>query len=243
MSRLISVITINYNNANGLQKTIDSVISQSFGDFEFIIIDGKSSDASVDLIKKCSRVNYWESEKDEGIYHAQNKGINKATGDYLLFLNSGDLLANNETLQKIALNLGSADIVYGDLITVNSSGVKKIETSPDKLDVYHFMISTLWHPCSFIKASLFRQYGNYHQELRITGDYEFFLRVILKNKASYRHISLPIAIFDMTGVSNNPENRKLQSEERKKSWLMNFSPFQVKLFESYTKILRRLGRK
>ncbi len=235
---LISVITINYNNASGLQKTIDSVVAQSFTDLEFIVIDGKSTDKSVEIIKQNNRINSWESEKDNGIFHAQNKGIEKATGDYLLFLNSGDILAENDTLKKMSTHLSKTDIVYGDLITEDASGIRKNEESPNTLDVYHFMISTLWHPCSFIHTSVFKRYGNYNENFKITADYEFFIRTILKHSVSYKHIPVSICVFDLRGISNNPDNDKLQTEERKKSWLTNFSPAAVASFEEHTKLLR-----
>lgn len=235
---LISVITINYNNAQGLKKTIDSVTGQSFTDVEFIIIDGKSTDESVEIIKQSNKISYWQSEKDNGIYHAQNKGIAKATGDYLLFLNSGDVLANGETLKKASSHLNKTDIVYGDLITEDAKGVRKEESSPEVLDVYHFMISTLWHPVSFIHNSVFKRYGNYNEEFKITADYEFFIRTILKHNVSYKHIRVPICVFDLKGISNNPENDKIQTEERKKSWLINFSPAAVASFEEHSRLLR-----
>ena len=235
---LISVITINYNNAEGLQKTISSVVNQSFLDYEFIVIDGKSTDNSVEIIKQSNRINYWESEKDGGIYNAQNKGISKSTGEYLLFLNSGDILAENDTLKTISSHLSKTDIVYGDLITEDAKGVRKQEESPEVLDVYHFMISTLWHPCSFIHTSVFKRFGNYNEEFKITADYEFFIRTVLKNNVSYKHIPVSVCVFDLKGTSNNPENEKLQTEERKKSWLANFSPAAVASFEEHTKLLR-----
>src|SRR5215213_3812369 len=96
-----SIISINLNNAEGLQKTFDSVFNQTFTDFEYIIIDGGSSDGSEEIIKEnADKFSYWVSEKDDGIYDAMNKGIAKATGDYLLFLNSGDHLLDSSILQK-----------------------------------------------------------------------------------------------------------------------------------------------
>jgi glycosyltransferase involved in cell wall biosynthesis len=244
---LISIITINYNNATGLQKTIESVIHQSFQDFEFVVIDGNSTDNSVDIIKQNNRINYWVSEKDHGIYNAQNKGTLKSNGDYLLVLNSGDTLADKMTLEKVAPFLEGTDIVYGDIILESANGERKQENSPPILDVYHFMISTLWHPCAFISKTVFQRFGNYNEELKITADYEFFIRTILKNGVLSKYINLPISVFDLTGVSNNPDNDKLQKMEREKSWNMNFSPIVVKAFEDYTKLLRsgeyQIGKK
>ncbi|MFT4805390.1 MAG: glycosyltransferase involved in cell wall biosynthesis, partial [Psychroserpens sp.] len=105
----LSIITINFNNAVGLKKTIESVVNQTSNDFEYIVIDGGSNDGSVDVIKEYeAKVSYWVSEVDKGIYHAMNKGILLAKGDYLEFLNSGDILVNETVIQKIIpeLNVG-----------------------------------------------------------------------------------------------------------------------------------------
>ncbi len=244
---LISIITINYNNAIGLQKTIESVIDQSFQDFEFIVIDGNSTDTSVDAIKANQRINYWVSETDSGIYNAQNKGLDKAKGDYFLFLNSGDCLADKDTLKNVSGYLDSTGIVYGDLITRAADGVKTHEESPDNADVYHFMISTLWHPCAFIHRTVFEKAGKYNEAFKITADYEFFIRAILKHGVSSKHIPVPVSVFDLSGISNDPANDALQLEERRRSWDVNFSPVVVNTFEAYTQLLRsgeyKLGKK
>src|SRR5476651_1326552 len=116
-SMKLSIITINFNNAVGLKKTIESLIKQQYREFQFIIIDGGSVDSSVDIIKEYADViDYWVSEPDTGIYQAMNKGIREANGKYLMFLNSGDYLFENTTLQKMAPILCGEDIVYGNLM-------------------------------------------------------------------------------------------------------------------------------
>lgn len=244
---ILTIITINYNNAVGLKKTIDSVVTQTFQDFEFIIIDGYSSDNSVDIIKNYNRIDYWVSEKDTGIYNAQNKGILKANGSYLLFLNSGDILENIQTLQKIIPSLSKSDVVYGDIITEDVNGLRTHLSSPVKLDVYHFFISTLWHPCTFIRKSLFESVGNYDESFKITADYEFFIRAILRNGATSEYVNMPISVFNLGGISNNPSNDEIQKMERMRSWSINFSPIVIDAFENYTKLLRsgeyKIGKK
>lgn len=235
----IAIITINFNNAEGLKKTMDSVFSQTSKEFEFIIIDGGSSDGSKALIENNKdKITYWVSEKDEGIYHAQNKGLLKSTADYCLFLNSGDILANEMVISHFISELHDTDIVYGDLITEDKVGKQTALSSPDKLDVYHLMISTLWHPTAFIKRELFQKFGLYDQKLKVTGDYEFFIRVILKYNASTKHIKIPVCIFDLKGISNSTELTLLQTKERKLSWEANFSPAIIESMETYVKILR-----
>ena len=109
-----SIITINYNNCDGLEKTIQSVINQSYQNFEFIIIDGGSTDSSVEVIKKYSnKIDYWISEPDKGIYHAMNKGIIQAHGEYLNFMNSGDLFYDNDVLKDISIKIDLKDIIIG----------------------------------------------------------------------------------------------------------------------------------
>lgn len=237
---LISIITINYNNAAGLQKTIDSVIGQTYKDLEFIVIDGGSTDGSVEIIKKNSgKITNWVSEKDNGIYNAQNKGAKKATGDYCLFLNSGDFLAETTTLEKAAKEL-TKDIVFGDLLIEDADGKRKHGISPDVLDVYHFMISTLWHPCTFIKRNLFEKYGYYNEDYKITADYEFFIRVILKKEVSYKHIKQFITVFNTGGIGSSDEHRTLQEKEREQSWLDNFLSIRYKWFKFKTRMKRRM---
>ena len=111
----ISIITINYNNASGLEKTIRSVVEQTYNEYEYIIIDGASLDKSKEVIQEYQRyIDFWCSEKDSGIYNAMNKGIQKASGEYLLFLNSGDVLHNSAVLAAIHGFLSVQDILYGD---------------------------------------------------------------------------------------------------------------------------------
>ena len=111
-----SIITINYNNSKGLKRTLDSIISQTCHEFEWIVIDGGSSDGSRELIEQHQdSITYWCSEPDKGIYNAMNKGVNKATGDYCLFLNSGDHLCNSKVVEHLISIPFSADIVSGDI--------------------------------------------------------------------------------------------------------------------------------
>lgn len=219
---LISIITINYNNAEGLQKTIDSVVNQSFQDFEFIVIDGNSSDKSVDVIKQYPRLNEWLSEKDKGIYDAQNKGVLKAKGDYLLFLNSGDVLTN-KVLQKVSSALsGGKSFYYGNLILEKNS-VKENHFAPKEIDMDFILNSTFWHPCVFIKSTLFKSFGLYNTTFKIVGDYEFFIRCLLKPNITTEYINEFITEFDGNGISNDASQTDLQNKERELAWKLNVS--------------------
>ncbi len=233
----LSVITINFNNADGLEKTINSVISQKFSNYEFVIIDGASSDRSVDIIKKhTDKINYWISEKDNGIYNAQNKGIAAAKGEYCLFLNSGDLLVNNNVLSTVFSSQNSADIIYGDMQTIDNNNQIKHLKMPDSIGHIQLLRDSLWHPVSFIKRELFSKYGNYNEQFKIVADYEFFTRVIIKEKVSTKHIALEIALFDTSGLSSDMSKRKQLIAERNKVQDTYFNPVLLSLFRLYSKI-------
>jgi len=200
----LSIITINLNNITGLQKTIQSVITQSFKDFEFIIIDGGSSDESVVTIKRnASRITRWISEKDNGIYHALNKGIGMAQGDYLLFLHSGDKLIGSNILKEVFGAKHHEEILFGDVRYYDPFLKRDIETGlPNDLDLFFFYKQSLWHQASFIKKSLFEKFGNYNENNRYISDWEFFLDAIVFEKVSYKNLNQVVIYYDMyNGIS------------------------------------------
>jgi glycosyltransferase involved in cell wall biosynthesis len=210
---IISIITINFNNAIGLEKTINSVTSQLFHDYEYLVIDGGSNDGSVDIIKRQKKINYWVSERDGGIYDAMNKGILKATGHYLLFLNSGDFLCDN-VLQHVFDENQRNDIIYGNM-KINW-GESKITAGymPNKITIEHMVKDTLWHPISFIKKELFDKFGLYNTNYKIVADYDFFFKTIIMNKVSTCHLNLFITEYNVEGLSSLPSNKKQEKIER-----------------------------
>jgi glycosyltransferase involved in cell wall biosynthesis len=211
----LSIITINYNNAGGLKKTLDSILGQTESSFEYIVVDGGSMDGSKDLLEKSTGVTYWISEKDKGIYDAMNKGILKASGEYLIFINSGDRLYEPDTIKKIIPQLDGTSVVYGNM-KIDDGGELKEGFMPDKIDLKQMMNDTLWHPVSFIKKELFDKYGLYKTDYKICGDYDFFFNVIVDKKVSLRHVNQFICVFDLTGISSKPENVALIKEEKTK---------------------------
>lgn len=197
----LSIITINYNNKNGLQKTIDSVISQTFKDFEWIIIDGGSTDGSKELIEKYSSyINYWISEPDKGIYNAMNKGIVQAKGEYLQFLNSGDAFYDKYVLDKILKSINiTSDIITGSIFSnkkiIRGIGYKEITLND-------FFYNSVFHPSSFIKKELFYKFGFYDEKYKIASDWKFFLNTIIIGNVNVNYIDLPIVDFDSSGISS-----------------------------------------
>lgn len=210
----LSIITVNLNNRNGLQKTIDSVVAQTFRDFEWIVIDGGSTDGSKELIEQYTdQFAYWVSEPDKGIYNAMNKGIKVAKGEYLQFLNSGDWLCDEKALERCFSHGFNADIVYGNLFFSNN-GIDYSECyKPERLSFRFLLKDTINHNASFIKRNILVK-ELYDEELRIASDWKFFLIQALHNK-SFEYINEFIIVFDRTGISAT--NKDLNRIEREKT--------------------------
>jgi glycosyltransferase involved in cell wall biosynthesis len=216
MSRL-SIITINLNNAEGLKKTIESVISQTSKDFEYIIIDGASTDGSKEVIEKyADKITYWVSEKDKGLYNAQNKGLLKASGDYCQFLNSGDCLVKNDVVEKMLDKLpAGCSIFYGNMLKKLKTGKIYRDRGPSrKISMLTFYRATINHSSAFIKRSLFEKYGLYDESLKIVADWKFYLIAVGINNETVQHINIDVSLFDMSGISN--VNTELDKAERRK---------------------------
>ncbi|WP_460946650.1 glycosyltransferase family 2 protein [Spirosoma daeguense] len=240
----LSIITINYNNAQGIKKTIESVVNQSSIDFEYIVIDGGSTDGSVEIIRQHQdKITYWISESDNGIYHAMNKGILKARGEYCQFLNSGDYLLAPDVTARMLDEFEDCSILYGNKVR-EIDGKRTVERSYagrqiTLMDMYY---STIFHSPAYIKRSLFDQYGLYDESLKIVSDWKFYLITVgLHNeKVLYRDIN--VVWFDTNGISSNTE---LDLQERKavlnailpKSILLDYQEFSLD-----GRIIKRLKR-
>lgn len=210
----LSIITINYNDLEGLKKTTQSVFSQTFKDIEYIVIDGGSSDGSAEYIQQhLDRFYYSISEKDKGIFNAQNKGLAQATSDYCLFLNSGDCLANDNAIAEVMSQNLQADLILCNMGFVYDDGVQ-IRKQSKNIDFKLFATSSIWHPATLIKRSVFELSGPYNESFRITADYDFFLKAIWKYHASYQRLDIVLSHFDTTGVSSNPEHAQKHQDER-----------------------------
>lgn len=207
----LSIITINFNNCTGLKKTIESVVEQSFKDFEWIVIDGGSTDGSRELIEQyADRFTYWVSEPDKGIYNAMNKGIKVAKGDYLQFLNSGDWLCDSMALERFFAYSFNADVVYGDYY-FSGKGNELIECKQPEIMTFRvFLYSALGHNACFFKNALFQD-ELYDEGLRIVSDWKFCINQSLANK-SFQHIDEFVSCFDTTGISS--VNKELAKSER-----------------------------
>ena len=204
-----SIITVNYNNRSGLEATIKSVLSQSCKDFEYIIIDGGSTDDSIEVIKQyADHLTYWISEPDKGIYHAMNKGIAQAKGDYLNFMNSGDCFYNESVLLQMYDQL-TCDIIEGRVF--DSSSNRFSYKSTDAPTMLFFYRGGLGHQACFIRRQLLLD-TPYDENLRLAADWKFFVTKVIFENCSYNFVELPVVIFEGNGAST--KNIKLYEEER-----------------------------
>ena len=208
----ISVITINLNNRDGLRRTIQSVINQTRFDLvEYIIIDGGSTDGSVDVIREFQdSISKWVSEKDNGIYNAMNKGIDMISGDYALFLNSGDYFFSHQIIEQVIDKLDS-DIVYGDEYKVNGTAIN-IAKYPNKLSEHFFKTTALPHQSTFIKSELLKK-NKYSEQYQLLGDWLWFRERVMVDGISYKHITDRISCYMLDGVST--KYRGVHEEEKK----------------------------
>ncbi|WP_165024544.1 glycosyltransferase family 2 protein [Dysgonomonas sp. ZJ279] len=228
----LSIITINYNNAQGLEDTIKSIISQSSQDFEYLVIDGASTDSSVDIIKDyAENISYWVSEPDSGIYNAMNKGIKQAKGEYLLFVNSGDILLNDAKIDCVISHASGEDLIYYDIDIFDiDNNTHRLKTYPDFLDFKYFVSDSLPHPATLIKKELFDKHGFYSENIKIISDWAFFMDVVCLKACTYKHISESFSSFSSGGISSQTENQKLILAEKGRHISLNY-----KLYESIYK--------
>lgn len=210
----VSIVTINYNNVCGLERTIRSVLSQTTKCFEYIIIDGGSIDGSKELIEKhCNQISYWVSEPDNGIYHAMNKGIDKINGDYALFMNSGDTFSNIHVLSNFSRLKPTEGLLYGRTFFSTGNEIILEKTYPETLDGMELLEYTINHQSTFYKTDIFKTY-KYDLSYSMLADWVLMMDLVFKQKISYRRLDLNICIYDLTGFSSKPENSYIMEQER-----------------------------
>lgn len=258
----LSIITINYNNVEGLRKTLASVALQSYKDIEHIIIDGCSTDGSVETIKEYVDANpnndpffkhtiKWVSEKDNGIYNAMNKGIeialgrrvvnsfnrselvedkfnevdrpkqsgveNKVVPDYIQILNSGDILAAPDVIERIIAEIEKAEyqeFIYGNMIKYDYASNKIIGKSGDvEYGLLNYYTGTLNHDCCYFRRDLFNTYGLYDESLKIVSDWKWFVQAIGLGHVKPEYVNIDVTIFDASGISES--NLEMRNSERR----------------------------
>lgn len=245
MKPKLSIITINYNNDSGLKKTMESVLNQTSKDFEYIVVDGASTDNSLEIIVQFENLKIqqfenekiefasnhfqWISEPDMGIYHAMNKGIVLAKGEYIQFLNSGDSLVTDDVTERmLACLFPSPDsyrdqgegvgvrslILYGNMLKQLPNRILRDRGFAGLMPtMLNFYSGTLNHSPAYIKRSLFETYGLYDESLKIVSDWKWYLQVIALNGVVPVYTDMDVTLFDMNGISTI--NSDLDKGERK----------------------------
>lgn len=232
MNPKISIITVSFNCVNSIEETILSVLNQTYKNFEYIIIDGGSNDGTVDIIKKYDQyITKWISEKDEGTYYAMNKGINLATGDYINFMNSGDLFFDENVLQNVKDNLKTIDVLYGDNLLCYDWG--QIRLAPDNLEnTKKYMV--FGHQTVFIKRNVISTLM-FDCKFKIAADYNLFYKLFTYQN-TFRY--LPICISKFSAIeglsSNNPlitfkEDAKINGEFYTIKWKIKYVYFILRI--------------
>ncbi|MBK9284239.1 MAG: glycosyltransferase [Sphingobacteriaceae bacterium] len=241
----ISIITICFNAAETIEKTILSVINQNYKQLEYIIIDGGSTDSTMDIVNKHkSKIQKIISEKDKGLYDALNKGLNLASGDVIAFLHADDVYANNEVLEKYAnvFSVTHADAVYADLVYISQEKPDKIVRKwiSGKYKPGAFMNGWMPpHPTLFIRKRVFEKYGNFNSSFTSSGDYELMLRFIHKFKINLAYLNELTVSMRVGGKSNKSlKNRLIANKEDRLAWRIN--DLKPRPYTRYLKPFRKL---
>ena len=196
----ISVVTVCYNAADTIEKTMLSVLNQTYHDIEYIIIDGGSTDGTVEIIRKyADRIAYWVSEPDKGIYDAMNKGIKVATGEWINFMNAGDEFVDEGVIEKLFQNrtIDTVGVVFGDTLFIHKSKQKIVKFGDDP----HHKIMPSCHQSIFCRRNLLVS-NPFDLRYKIAADYNFFFQ-LKQRKVEFQYIQLVVAIYDATdGISS-----------------------------------------
>lgn len=241
----ISIITITFNSESTIEQTIQSVVNQSYPNIEYIVVDGRSDDTTLQIIEKYrSKIHILLSEKDQGLYDALNKGIQLATGDVIGFLHSDDFYINEQVIQKYAdiFIKNKVDAVYSDLYYVDKYATDKIIR---KWKSGHYILNAFlngWmppHPTFFVKKELYTKYGGFNLDFKSAADYELMLRFIHKHKISLGYLPEYTVKMRVGGKSNvSVQNRIAANLEDRKAWKTN--GLKPRFYTLYLKPLRKL---
>lgn len=244
----LSIITINYNNIEGLRKTIKSVLSQTWHDYEWIIIDGGSDDGSRKLIEdtvdnlKTSDFNpitYWCSEHDNGIYNALNKGISHCQGTYINCMNSGDEFYESTTLEQVFATSHDSDIIFGNSLHY-SKDKTFISQYPSSIDIYFMYHSNICHQAMFVRTELLKA-SPFDERYRICADYAKWMEFMMLGY-TFKYVPNMVCRFDMTGMSNTGNAIYSEREKIKKALLPAYIFPLIHEHDKYTLCGNRLIR-
>ena len=247
----ISIVTISHNSEDTINDTINSVLSQDYDDIEYIIIDGKSTDKTIEIIKSYgNKITYFISEEDDGLYDAMNKGIRAAKGDIVGILNSDDFYYTNHVISDIAevFMFNDTDSVYGDLLYVDTIKTNKIRRYWKSGDFKISKMRNGWtvpHPTFFVKKDIYNKLGLYSIRLKSASDYEMVLRLLYKNKISVYYLPKILVKMRIGGISNYSIWSRLRgNNEDYIAWKMNglTPPFFIRIRKPLSKLIQFFKR-
>jgi len=240
MKTKFSIITICYNEEAGIRRTCESIVNQTFSGYEWIVIDGGSSDATLEVLREYeSSIDFLVSEPDEGIYDAMNKGIARANGEYLIFMNGGDAFASQAVLEWVAA-VPQRDLIYGDIFFDKVGGDTAIY--PDAMSNGYLLKNMVPHQATFYRRALFEKFGKYDTSYRIAADYDLYVRLLEVGKVDHYHLNKPLAVFDLNGISNNRDYRLLRKQENHRVRMKYFPQYRRSL-KAWRQICRNLLKK
>lgn len=194
----ISIVTINYNNLSGLKKTRESIVSQTCNDYEWIVIDGGSTDGAKEFLQEhADEMAYWCSEKDKGVYNAQNKGIALAKGDYIICMNSGDTFHDENVLQNVCSQDLTADVVYGDWMRVYPDGREEKKEAPKEISPYFFYYDNICHQAMFVKTSVM-QVNPFDETYKIYADWSKW-RELYQRGCTFEYVPVMVCDYEVNG--------------------------------------------
>jgi len=242
----ISIITVVYNNEKTIEDAILSVLSQSYQDIEYIVIDGNSTDQTISIINRYrDKISKFVSEKDSGIYDAMNKGVLMATGEVIGILNSDDVYADENVIQDVFYHFDknkNLQSLYGDLVYVSPNDIKKVVRSWTSRQYYESFFedgNVPPHPALFIKKEVYDCYGVFNLKFRLAADYDLMLRILKKYNISTLYIQRLMVRMRLGGATNKSINNIIKgNKEIIKSWEVNGFKIPLKLMP--LRVLRRL---
>jgi glycosyltransferase len=240
----ISIITTCFNSEQTIRDTLQSVANQDYPFIEHILVDGKSTDNTLDIIREFSKVNRLISEKDHGIYDAMNKGIGLATGDFVGFLNSDDFYSSHSVISQVidAFERHGTDALYGDIVYVHPKQTKKILRTWIAGNYHRKKFLYGWmppHPAFFVRRELFHKCGNFNTSLSSAADYELMLRFLYKHQVRVTYLPGIMVCMRTGGQSNaSLKHRLWANREDRKAWKLNgLNPF---FYTTWLKPLRKI---
>ena len=205
----ISIITVVWNNNETIKYAIDSVLNQTYKDIEYIVVDGASTDGTVEVVKSYGgKITKFISEKDNGLYDAMNKGISLATGNIVGILNSDDFYVDNNVVKQVVreFNNRGVDSVFADLVYISSSNINKVvryfDSGQFKPSLFSYGLMPA-HPTFFVKKSIYEKYGKFHTDFKNAADFDLLVRFIYTNKITYHYIDKVIVKMRLGGASTS----------------------------------------